>query len=221
MIRDVLYDLTLTYSDDIIHVAPLRNPSHTSRKRQYIEDDYDNNKEENIKKRCSTVPKVIKSQLTNDKIHWSELYDIIDSFRCILPHSDVESSSIQCDKMIKLVFIFDYSNIRHLPLLEEFKNDNVSVVAITPNYDLYNEQSFPIVLDKSGQVSKFLRLSNPVGGGIYPIPSVLLFDQRGKEMVRIRLGYDYNIHYDAVVNNLSNVLHECITFLENSPTGFI
>lgn len=222
MTRDLLYDLRIKYedSDDLIHVAPpICNPSFISRKRQYVDDDEAYEYDE-MKRKCIILPRVIKEQLNNNnKIQWFTISNLINSFDCILPYSDQLRKSInniENYKIIKLVFLFDCSNINHLPLLESFVSNNVSVIGITPTYDLFNEQSFPIVLDPKGKICKLMKLVNPLGGGNYPVSSIVLFNGNGREMVKIRLGYDYNILYDSLENNLSNVIHECITFIENN-----
>lgn len=124
-----------------------------------------------------------------------------------------ESADFFNNKISVLLFLFDCSNFSYLKFFEMFPQKNVKVIGITPAFNYYNEQSYPIVLDKHGEIAKQLHIRNPLGGGIYPIPSIVLFDPSQTEIFRIKLGYDYNVYYDSSVEkNLQNVLIEGIDY---------
>lgn len=90
---------------------------------------------------------------------------------------------------------------------------NIQIIGITPEYRYYNNQSYPIILDTNGKVSKALNIRNPLGGGIYPIPSMFLFDRHKQELMRIKLGYDQGVFYDSSLkNNLLSVLMACVDY---------
>jgi hypothetical protein len=56
-------------------------------------------------------------------------------------------------------------------------------------------------------------IQSPVGGGIFPIPSIFMFDRYQKEVMRIMLGYDFNVYYGSnASNSLQKVLADTVDY---------
>ncbi|KAG0683539.1 hypothetical protein C6P40_000051 [Pichia californica] len=166
------------------------------------------------------IPNIVIKQSNFEKSNFNDVLNNIKEIKFIQPNSQIQSvinsinSDLIYDKNIPLlIFLFDYSTISYLKMFEIFKNKNIKIIGITPRFEYYNEQSFPIIIDENGEISKLLNIRDPVGGGIYPIPSIFLFDSFKDEIFRIKLGYDFNIYYDSTIKgNLQNVLFEGIEY---------
>lgn len=168
------------------------------------------------------VPNIIMKQVHLTKFNLNNIINELKVIKLIKPNSKIPLS-INKDyldlfnnsyQIPTLLFLFDYSTLSYLRNFEAFKDKNINIIGITPNYDYFNEQSYPIIIDNNGEFIKNLNMRDPLGGGIYPIPSIFLFNSSNEEVLRIKLGYDYNIYYDSTVQgNLQNVLLQCINYV--------
>lgn len=169
--------------------------------------------------RTGPVPDVVVRQLHLDKADLLPVLDKFQGLQCVLPGSgevltlDKKSlGPLRCDVPV-LMFFFDFANVSWLKFFELFREKNIKIIAVTPQYNYFNPQSFPIVLDKNGVVTKLMGIQSPVGGGIFPIPSIFMFDRYQKEVMRIMLGYDYNVFYGSnASNSLQKVLADTVDY---------
>jgi hypothetical protein len=169
------------------------------------------------------IPDIIIKQSCFEKINFSSVRQIFMGLSCIWPNSnkmykvtDQNLNFHNDHQMPILLFLFDYSNLTYLKFFEIFKSKNIRIIGITPEFNYFNHESFPIILDNAGKIAKLLKMRNPLGGGVFPIPSIFLFDRFQKEIIRIKLGYDYNIFYDSTLkNNLQKVLIDSIDYTLN------
>lgn len=165
------------------------------------------------------TPEVVLKQLHLQKADLGTVFQAFCGLQCVLPCSgdvitldDRSLGSLRSDIPV-LMFFFDFANVSWLKFFELFREKNIKVLAVTPHYDYFNPQSFPIILDKDGLVTKLLSIQNPVGGGVFPIPSIFLFDKYQQELMRIKLGYDYDVYYSSnVSNSLQKVLCEAVDY---------
>lgn len=165
------------------------------------------------------IPEIVIKQAHLEKSQLKDIFETFVGLEYIPPKCgnktmlDKESADFFENRISVLLFLFDCSNFSYLKFFELFPQKNIKVIGITPEFGLYNDQSYPIVLDKNGDIAKQLSIRNPLGGGIYPIPSIILFDSSQTEIFRIKLGYDYNVYYDSSVeNNLQSVLIEGVNY---------
>lgn len=122
----------------------------------------------------------------------------------------------EVDDKPTILFLFKTTDIYSLHCFESLLNNyrnQINILSLTPYFEYFNEYNFPIILDKDGLITKKLNLRCPVGGGIYPISSILIFSRNYKEILRIKLGYDYNKYYDSTdSNNIETVILNVIDY---------
>lgn len=167
----------------------------------------------------NSTPDIIIRQIYFPKVNFKMVIEQMKVLRYIPPNAGVSFPLLEkCDGLLGaeiplLLFLFDSSNLSYLKFYELFYEKNIQIIGITPEYRYYNNQSYPIILDTNGKVSKALNIRNPLGGGIYPIPSMFLFDRHKQELMRIKLGYDQGVFYDSSLkNNLLSVLMACVDY---------
>ncbi|TID30281.1 hypothetical protein CANINC_001161 [Pichia inconspicua] len=160
------------------------------------------------------MPDCVAKQTLFEKNTLTDVACVIDDLACIGGGDCKESRMELTVGLPVLLFLFTPSQIESLCFFDQLNGlTTISVVAVTPDFPFRNEHSFPIVLDRSGKLAKVLRVRDPLGGGIYPIPTVIVFDRHGEEVVRVQLGYDYQVYYDSSIeNNLQTVLIDCINY---------
>lgn len=172
------------------------------------------------------IPDIIIEQAHLEKSNLGEIFHEFDQLEYIPSNSNSRirlnrldlNSTFKTTEVPILMFFFDCSNMSYLKLLNQFSDKNIKIIGITPTFNYINNQSFPIILDERGHIAKLLNLRNPVGGGIFPIPSILLFDSTMEEVFRIKLGYDYNLYYDSSIEkNLQSVLVQAIDYIIHLP----
>ncbi|KAH3668485.1 hypothetical protein OGAPHI_002239 [Ogataea philodendri] len=86
------------------------------------------------------------------------------------------------------------------------------VLGVTSNYEAKNNYNFPILVDTRGVLARHLHLSDPLGGGTYPLASVMIFDRQGVELVKILVNYDYKKYYSSD-NSLREVFQDVLEYI--------
>lgn len=165
------------------------------------------------------IPDIVIKQLHLEKCKLSSILEILEGLKYIKPSSsnelDIDKDMIGYinNRLTTIFVLFDCSTVKFVKYFKLFQRMNLNIVGITPEYKYFNDCPFPILLDRHGNISKQLGLRNPIGGGIYPIPSIVIFDKSQNEVVRIKLGYDHNIYYDcSSANNLHSLLDNIINY---------
>lgn len=213
---------TPTVSEPFNSILRERVPNFKKRKAcSSLTENGDHSKSLKISK-SNPTPDIVIKQICYPKSNVKEVLELFLGLECIASNSKTKyllttsNIDINNNQIPTLLFFFDCSDLSHLKFLEMFSEYNVKVIAITPDFKYYNAQSYPIVLDKHGKIAKLLSIRNPVGGGIYAIPSIFLFDRFQSEIIRIKLGYDYNVFYDSSLeNNLQKVLMDAVIYTLN------
>lgn len=165
------------------------------------------------------APDVVIRQRDLEKSHLSAVFRHLPDFRFVASNSNrilPLGNQVDCLNlgMPVLLFFFDCSTTSLFGLFNTLPQMKVAVFGITPYFKSHNDNCFPIVLDNHGSLSKQLGIRNPVGGGVYPIPSIFLFDRNQNEVLRIKLGYDYNVFYNSSPEkNLQKVLLEAVEYV--------
>ncbi|KAH3674111.1 uncharacterized protein OGAPODRAFT_16587 [Ogataea polymorpha] len=86
------------------------------------------------------------------------------------------------------------------------------VLGVTSNYHGSNSYGFPILLDSRGILAKRLGVTDPLGGGTYPLASVMVFNRSGLELVKILVNYDYNKYFGSG-QSLQQVVEETLEYI--------
>lgn len=141
----------------------------------------------------SRTPECIIKQILNEK---NEINDILPGR--------------QKDQLPVVAFFFKPNDTKWLEFCDSLNliHANVLVIGVTPSIrgvDIYN---FPIVVDHSGGICQKLNLRDPLGGGLYPLSSFVIFNKFGLEVARFKIGYDENI-----IENINQVVNYIKTFL--------
>lgn len=172
------------------------------------------NRKRTKRQREHKVPECVAKQSLSAKGDFADAARVMRSLTCITGRSSSESVLDLSVGSPVLIFFFTPTQIGSLRFFDQLNElTNVRIVGVTPDFPYRNECSFPILLDRRGELTKVLRVRDPLGGGVYPIPTVMLFDRQGNEVMKIQLGYDYNVYYDSSVeNNLQTVLVDCIKY---------
>ncbi|QPG73789.1 hypothetical protein FOA43_001103 [Brettanomyces nanus] len=90
------------------------------------------------------------------------------------------------------------------------------IFGVTPSsWSRRNHFDFPILVDESGIIGKKLRILDPLGGGIYPLNCLFIFDRYGDELIKIRLGYDEGLYYNDRDRTLELVLRQTCRYAES------
>lgn len=164
------------------------------------------------------MPDCVAQQLRMDKSRLDDVVEVMKALNYVPSNSGMElridpEFQLLTSKIPVMFFFFTATNLTSLKFFDMFTAQNVSIIGVTPEFQYYNTNNFPIVLDKNGKLAKLLRIRDPLGGGVYPIPTIILYDRFQNEVIRIQLGYDYNVYYDSSIeNNLQNVLINCINY---------
>lgn len=173
----------------------------------------------NLDNKGIIIPDVVIKQQYDEKSNLNDIFEAMDGMKFIKPNSNTEVklkrdfSDFTNNKIPILLFTFNSSDLSYLKFFEYFKSVNIKIIGVTPEFKYYNDFTFPILLDENGTISKLLNLRDPLGGGIFSIPSVVVFNRFQRELGRIKFGYDFNVHYDASVeNNLQKIITELVDF---------
>lgn len=91
-----------------------------------------------------------------------------------------------------------YSLLSQLPI-------NLYILAISPTNAEFELANVKIVKDENGNITRQLGLLCPLGGGIYPIPSFIFFNN-GVEVCRLRIPYDIEHYKQGLLSTLNSII---------------
>ncbi|GME68424.1 hypothetical protein B5S31_g4696 [[Candida] boidinii] len=165
-----------------------------------------------------SVPKLIINQLNYNKININNIFN------------NNNLNNTNNNKPIILIFFGpgdDYFinkiNSVQNKLINEMKDvkfigisasigDNSTTTTNNNNNNSNNNYPFKVIHDSGSKIIKSLNLLDPLGGGIYPISSILIFDSNGLETVK--LNYKYNHDFlNHSSNEFENLIYDVLDYL--------
>lgn len=171
----------------------------------------------------TSVPDIVIKQACNNKSHLIEVLGGFNGPVNYLSSNNSQASiadlgTVMHPNVPMVLLLFSYSHKRQIgELLNRIADNRCVWLGVTPNtWGESNDMACPIVLDPHGQITKSLGLLDPLGGGVYPIDSLVVFSAKGDEIIRIRLGYDLGLYYDSTgEDTLDVVIHQALEYALN------
>lgn len=157
-----------------------------------------------VKPNCDDMYKSIigsKSKLPNCVIHQvlnpkNVVYDILPGR--------------QKNQLPVVAFFFKPNDTKWLDFCDSLNmmHSNILIIGVTPSIKGIQIYNFPIIVDHNGEICQRMNLRDPLGGGIYPLSSFVIFNKFGFEVARFKIGYDKNI-----IENIYQIVNYIKPFL--------
>ncbi|KAG7861662.1 hypothetical protein KL939_000683 [Ogataea angusta] len=165
------------------------------------------------------VPEVVIKQAHLSKSNVSDLLDVAtdnDDMYFLGPGSDIKTVFNQHNAQFSLPMVLLFFGAAEcdsqLLQMMDTAHFNGYVLGVTSNFHGPNSYSFPILLDSRGVLAKRLGVTDPLGGGTYPLASVMVFNKDGLELVKILVNYDYNKYFGSA-QSLQQVIEETLEYI--------
>ncbi|KAG7755839.1 hypothetical protein KL911_001896 [Ogataea haglerorum] len=165
------------------------------------------------------VPEVVIKQAHLPKSNVFDLLDVAtdnDDMHFLGPESDTKIVFDQHRANFSLpmvLFFFGAADCdSQLLQLMDSARFHGYVLGVTSSYDGSNSYNFPILVDSRGELAKHLGVTDPLGGGTYPLASVMVFNRDGLELVKILVNYDHNKYFGSG-QSLQQVIEETLEYI--------
>ncbi|GME70741.1 unnamed protein product [[Candida] boidinii] len=147
-----------------------------------------------------SLPKLIINQLNYNKININDIFN--DS------NADTKPTILIFFGPGDEYFINKINSVQN-KLINEMKE--VKFIGISASSQ-QQQLPFRVIQDSGSKIIKSLNLLDPLGGGIFPISSILIFDSNGLETVK--LNYKYNHDFlNHSSNDFENLVYEVLDYL--------
>jgi len=171
----------------------------------------------------SSIPNVVIMQAHLRKLYLSDINDqMMDAGYMECGSQDVKYTHLfnlteTCGPTVICTFPWNsrgFALTLYRVLSQRILSNNIRWIGVTPStWSDSNDLPFPLVLDSAGHIARKLGMLDPLGGDVYPLNSILIFDKDGVETFRLRLGYDRGLYYDdGEEHSLLEVLLEVLTY---------
>ncbi|OWB58274.1 hypothetical protein B5S28_g4284 [[Candida] boidinii] len=161
-----------------------------------------------------SVPKLIINQLNYNRININNIFNnnnlnnTNNNKPIILiffgPGDDYFINKINS---VQNKLINEMKDVKFIGISASIGNNNT-----TTNNHSNNNYPFKVIHDSGSKIIKSLNLLDPLGGGIYPISSILIFDSNGLETVK--LNYKYNHDFlNHSSNEFENLIYDVLDYL--------
>ncbi|OUM51377.1 hypothetical protein BVG19_g472 [[Candida] boidinii] len=147
-----------------------------------------------------SLPKLIINQLNYNKININDIFNDLST--------DTKPTILIFFGPGDEYFINKINSVQN-KLINEMKE--VKFIGISASSQ-QQQLPFRVIQDSGSKIIKSLNLLDPLGGGIFPISSILIFDSNGLETVK--LNYKYNHDFlNHSSNDFENLVYEVLDYL--------
>jgi len=206
-------------------VSPLQSFQALKKRRtKYDEQTFTYQISQRILQGGASIPDIVIMQAHLQKLHLSDIINEIMKAG-YMEHGSLDIKytrllSLTDNSWPTVIFTFPWNSHEFASTLYRVirsgnVSKNITWIGVTPStWNDLNDLPFPLVQDSDGRISRKLGMLDPLGGDVYPLNSIIIFDKNGVETIRLRLGYDSGLYYDfgeghSLPETLSDVLNYC------------
>lgn len=177
-------------SDDMVFFSDLTNNDLQLHKRRASLLDCSVDKYQSLK-RPDQIPNCVIEQLLHPKNHLEDI--------TMVPSAKKSKAVV--------AFFFKPNDIQWIKYLNSSilrYSDAIEIIGITP-CSISIDANIQTIADEDGKICSRMNLRDPLGGGIYPISSIIIFNSSGAELVRFKVGID-----EEIVDKIIQVVIYCL-----------